>query len=81
MFWRCHAFGAACDLDGIAIQHADALQKLPKTQLKAVVEAPQDSRIAMIFLTRSLEVKYLFHRFLSDERLPGAILSETEPES
>src|SRR5258708_36370034 len=53
MLWRGHALGATSDLDGIRIHYAHALQKLPEAELEAVVEAPQDGSVAMIFFTRS----------------------------
>ena len=61
VFGRGQDLGAAGDLDGIRVGHADALQELAKPQLKAIVEAPQDGGIAVIFFARSVEVKYLFH--------------------
>jgi hypothetical protein len=40
---------ATGDLDGVGIRHADAFQELAESQLKAIVEAPDDSRIAVVF--------------------------------
>src|ERR1700722_7193521 len=59
-------FGASGNLDGIGIHHANPLEKLAKSQLKAIVEAPEDGSIAMILFARSIEMEYLFH-----ENLPG----------
>jgi hypothetical protein len=67
MLRRRHALGASRDLDGIGIIHPDALQKFPEPQLKTVVKTPQDGRVTLIFVTRSVEVKHLSHRTLHGE--------------
>src|SRR5258706_360559 len=60
-FRRGQALGAAGNLDGIGIIYPDALEKLAKSQIKPVIEAPEDSRVALIPLARTFEMKYLFH--------------------
>lgn len=40
--------GAAGNFDRVRIRYPDALEELPEPQLKSVVEAPEDSRIALI---------------------------------
>jgi hypothetical protein len=76
MLRRRHTLGASRDLDGIGIIHPDALQKFPEPQLETVVEAPQDGRVTLIFVTRSVEVKHLPHRTLLDESFLPPILPE-----
>src|ERR1700730_17150675 len=76
MFGRSHALGPAGDLDGIGIHNANTLQEFPETQLKAVVEAPQDGRVAVIFLTRGIEVEHFFQGTSSPNLFPPLILSE-----
>src|ERR1700722_7301253 len=61
MLRRSHDFGASGNLDGIRIGHANTLEELAESQLKAIVEAPEDGGVAMIFFTRSIEVEYFFH--------------------
>src|ERR1700685_358804 len=58
---RSHALGAARDLDGIGIHHADAFEKLAKSQLKAIVETPQNASVAVILLPRRVEINTFFH--------------------
>src|SRR5580692_4625893 len=78
MFRRRHALSSASDLDGIGIRDTDALQELPKPQLKAVVEAPQDRSIAKILLSWSVEVEYLFHQSLLDGSSLGCHLTASK---
>jgi hypothetical protein len=61
LLWRSQALSASGHLDRIGIDHTDALEKLAKTQLKAVVEAPEYGGIAVIFLPRSVEMKDFLH--------------------
>jgi hypothetical protein len=53
--------GAAGNLNGVGIDHTDALEELPESQLKSVIEAPEDGRVAMVLVARSVEVKQLSH--------------------
>src|ERR1039458_5649189 len=58
---RSQAFGATGDFNGVTIHHADALEELAKAQVKPVIEAPQDGRVALILIARSFEMKNFFH--------------------
>src|ERR1700729_1159769 len=60
-FWRGQAFGPTGNLDGIGMHHADAFEELAKPQVKAAIETPKDGRVAIIPLSRSFEMKNLFH--------------------
>ena len=46
---RGQNFRATGDLDGVGIQHADAFEKLSEAEFESVVEASQDSGVAVIF--------------------------------
>lgn len=61
LLWRGQALGASGHLDRIGIDHTDALEKLSKSQLEAVVEAPEYGCVAVIFFPRSVEMKDFFH--------------------
>src|SRR6266404_1258296 len=60
-FRRGQALGATRDFDRVGIRDAEALEKFSKSQLEPVVEAPEDSRVAMILFARSVAMKNLFH--------------------
>src|SRR5450755_2372044 len=76
MFGRSHTLGAAGNLNGVTIHNPNALQELSKSQLKPVVETPQDGRVAMILFARSVEVKYFLHGTSSTELIPYFILPD-----
>jgi hypothetical protein len=66
MFRRRHTLRAAGNLDGIGIHHPNPLQEFAKSKFKPVIEAPQDSGVAMILFARSIEVEYFLHNTLLD---------------
>src|SRR6266496_1787949 len=78
MIRRGHALGAARNLDGIRIEDADALQKFPESQFKAVVEAPQDGCVTLILVTRSIKVEDLFHNSSLTTRIPSSHLTRVQ---
>jgi hypothetical protein len=57
---RSQALGATGNLDKIGIRHTDALEELSEAQIKSVIEAPENSCVALIRLARRVEVKNLF---------------------
>src|SRR5580700_326684 len=59
---RGKAFGAAGNFDGIGIHHADALEEFSESKVKPIVEAPENSSVAVILLAGSVEVKNFFHK-------------------
>src|SRR5712692_10023012 len=61
VFWRCQALRSPRNLDRVGVEHADALEELSESQFETVVETPDDSRVAMILLSRSVEVKDFLH--------------------
>src|SRR5580700_6984550 len=61
LLWRSQALGASGHLDRIGIDHTDALEKLAKSQLKAIVEAPEYGGVAVILFPRSVEMKDFLH--------------------
>ena len=65
VFGAGEAFGSAGDFDGVGIENALALEVLRKTELKAVIEAPDDGGVAMVFFARSVGMVDLLHFFLS----------------
>src|SRR5579864_6412293 len=67
MLGRCHTLCPSGNLDGIGIDHANSLQELTKSQLEAIVEAPQDGGIAVVFFVWSIEVEHLLHKLLLGE--------------
>lgn len=56
---RSEALGAARHSDGIGIRHPDALQEFAEGQIKSIIEAPKDGRIALIALARRIKMKNL----------------------
>jgi hypothetical protein len=58
---RSQTLGAAGNLNGIGIDHTDALEELPESQLKSVIEAPEDGRVAIILLARERRSGTAFH--------------------
>src|SRR5471032_217077 len=58
---RGQALGAAGNLDGIGVNHADPLEKLPEPKFKPVIEEPDDGRIAVILFAWGIEVEHFFH--------------------
>ncbi len=56
------ALGSARKFNRVGILDTDALEEFSKSEFKTVVEAPEDGGIAVVFLTRSVEVEYLFQR-------------------
>jgi hypothetical protein len=64
---------------GFGMRHADAFEEFAKPQVKAVIETPKDGRVAMILLSRSFEMKNLFHDEPSTQRfLPVHLNREGE---
>src|ERR1700691_2632549 len=61
---RCQTLGAAGNPDRIWIRNSIPLEKLGDPQLEAMVEAPNDSRVTMIFLSRRIEMKNLIHNYI-----------------
>src|SRR5580704_10726177 len=68
-FWRGQAFGPTGNLDGIGMRYAHAFEEFLKPQVKAVIETPKDGRVAFVLLSRSYEMKNLFHHEPSTQRL------------
>ena len=70
---RSQALGSPSNLDGVGVDHANLLEELAKAKFEAVVETPENGRIALILSTRSIEVEDLFHGDLSTRSsVPGA---------
>src|SRR5438552_83915 len=61
MFRRCKALGASGNLDGVRIGDPDPLEILPEPQFEAVIEAPDNGRIAVVFFARRIEVEHFLH--------------------
>ena len=59
-FRQSQGLGATGNFDGIAINHADALEKLVEPQFKPVVETSKDGRVATVPFPRRVEVENLF---------------------
>jgi hypothetical protein len=62
---RSQALGSASNLDGVGMDHANLLEELVKAKIEAVVETPENGRIALIFSTGSVEVEDFLHGELS----------------
>src|SRR5271155_1337561 len=68
---RSQALGSAGNLDGVGVDHANLLEKLAKAEIKAIVETPENGRIALIFSTGSVEVEDFLHGDLLNSTVPG----------
>src|SRR5262249_47225867 len=53
-------FPPARDLNRIGVEHAQPLEELPESRVETVVKAPDNSRIAVITLTRRIEMEQFF---------------------
>src|SRR5438270_5645035 len=45
------------NLDRVGVVYTDALQKLAESRVEAIIEAPDDRRVALVFLARRVEVE------------------------
>src|SRR5208282_1180754 len=58
---RSQALGSAGNLDGVGVDDANPLEELVKAEFKAIVETPENGRVAMIFFPGSVEVEDFIH--------------------
>ena len=54
---------------------ADSLQELVKPQVEAIVEVPDNCSVRQISVSRSIEVEYLFPRFVPGPLIATPILT------
>jgi hypothetical protein len=63
------AFGSAGDFDGVGVEDSLAPEVFGEAELKAIIEAPDNGGVAMVFRARGVVVIDLFHLFLSERGL------------
>ena len=60
-FGRSQALGAAGDFDLVHVENAAPLQIFAEAEVETVIEAPDHGRIALVILTRRVEMIHLLH--------------------